>query len=557
MIYIIENVLKGKLYLSNIEKVSGKEYNFDFILRNGDVIPLIMHINSKRFPFELPNIYINNKKQSYIPNIPHVTSNGYICYLDKEGVVWSDDIVKTFDYIFHRVESIFFEEDNEEGIQREFQYYFSQIKDIEYMFSCISEGDIVKKVKLYIDNKTDIKFAFDDNETTNLNEVEKPQVVNAIYIPFYKILDIYVPNKYKFWSNEEINKLIYRCVSEENIAVLRKISKPSRQSYYILNILLVDGQTVFIGLRYDNKSYNYKDVTKIPIILDENNDVEIKPIYIERLDDKKSLVRGGAITNGDDFSILVIGCGSVGSDVTFQLARSGFKNISIVDYDKFSQDNIYRHFLGKSRNKANKNKSILMKEELMNRYDNMQINAYQDDIFNLLEKRELDLKNYSLIISAIGDVNKERLLNKYIIDCETPVIYTWVEAFGLGGHAVLTNNGDKGCFNCLITEQLRCKVNFAGNSDKPFVKNFGGCLGTFTPYGSMDSMQTAIIATRLSQDCLVNLTKGNKVLSWKGNHELFEKNGYTVDETYENFNNVTGLRDDIKFDGCEYCNDYH
>jgi len=424
------------------------------------------------------------------------------------------------------------------------------------MYSCVSEGTTVRKVKLYIDNKTSIKFAFDD-ENHNSNEVHGLQVINATYIPFSKQLDLYVPNKFKFWSNEEIYKLIHRCVSEENIDNLKKISKSSRQNYYILNILLIDGQRVFIGLRYDNKSYHNRNETKIPIILDENNHVEIKPIYVERLDDKRSLIRGGAITNGVDFSILVIGCGSVGSDVIFQLARSGFKNISIVDYDKFSQDNIYRHFLGKSRNKANKDKSILMKEELMNRYDNMQINTYQDDIFNLLEKRELDLKDYSLIISAIGDVNKERLLNKYILNCEVPVIYTWVEAFGLGGHAVLTNNGDKGCYNCLITDQLRCKVNFAGNSDKPFVKNFGGCLGTFTPYGSMDSMQTAIIATRLSQDCLVNQTKGNKVLSWKGNRELFEENSYAVDEAYENFNNVTGLRDDIKFDGCEYCNDYH
>jgi len=80
VICIIENVLREKHYLSNIEKTSSNKYNFDFSLRNGDIIPLIMYINDKRFPFELPYIFINDKKQSYIPNIPHVTSNGYICY---------------------------------------------------------------------------------------------------------------------------------------------------------------------------------------------------------------------------------------------------------------------------------------------------------------------------------------------------------------------------------------------------------------------------------------------------------------------------------------------
>lgn len=506
-----------------------------------------MYIDKERFPFELPIIFIDIKKQEYIPKIPHITSNGYICYLDKEGVVWSDNIEKIFDFIFERIESIFFQNESIEGIHREFQYYFAQVDKKELAYSYVTEGSETRKVKLCIDNKSKIKFFFDNSDIKE-EKLEKIQFINAIYIPFSKKLDIYVPNKQKFWSGKEISELINRCVTKENIQIIRDLTKANNQSYYILDIHLEGGQNVLVGLRYDNKS-SREDVP----ILDISNESKITPIYIERVDDKKTLIRGGAITNGDKFKILVIGCGSVGSDTMFQLARSGFKNITVVDSDFLSQNNIYRHFLGKTRGEKDKSKAKLIKKELENRYDEMNIEAYNSDIFDLLEKREIKLEEYSLVVSAIGDVNRERLLNKYILKAKVPIVYTWVEAYGIGGHAVLIN--EKGCYNCLFTDELRCKVNFAGKSDVPYVKNFGGCLGTYTPYGGMDSMQTAIIATRVVYDFLINNKLGNRVFSWKGNIERFLADGYVVSDSFYEFKVGLGERCDVKLEGCVYCND--
>ena len=105
-----------------------------------------MYINKKRFPFELPIIILDTSKQKYVPNIPHISSDGYICYLDKEGIVWSDDIEKVLDFIFERIESIFFQNESIEGIHREFQYYFSEIPNKEYAYSYISESSETRRV---------------------------------------------------------------------------------------------------------------------------------------------------------------------------------------------------------------------------------------------------------------------------------------------------------------------------------------------------------------------------------------------------------------------------
>nr|WP_279288629.1 E2/UBC family protein [Clostridium gasigenes] len=196
----------------------------DFILRNGTRIPLTMYIDKDRFPFQLPIVYINKSKQEYIPNIPHITSDGYICYLDKEGVVWSDDNEKVFDFVFQRIELILLRNESIEGIHREFQHYFVQVPKLEFMFSYISDGNSTRKIKIVMDASSKVKILFDNTEIDR-NIYKKVQMVNAIYIPFEKCLDIYIPNKSKFWTSNEIYGLLNRCVSEKNIKKSKEFNK--------------------------------------------------------------------------------------------------------------------------------------------------------------------------------------------------------------------------------------------------------------------------------------------------------------------------------------------
>ncbi|MDB8803649.1 ThiF family adenylyltransferase [Romboutsia sp. 1001216sp1] len=544
---MIEEILNKKKYLRNIIKEKSYVYTFSFIFRNGYEIPLKMYINKKRFPFELPLVFIDLDKQSYIPAIPHITSSGYICYLDEEGVAWSDNIEKIFDFIFKRIESVFLQQESKEGIHREFQYYFSQVPDKERIFSFISQGKVTRKIKAFVFKEKNLKFICDTSKLEEDN-IGDGQIVNALYIPFNKELDLYIPNKQKFWTGSEIECLVKRCVSKDNLKKINDLTKNCKKMIYILDILLAGGENVLVGIKYEGKINKGESP-----ILKYANEYKITPIYIERIDDKKILTRGGAITTGDQYNILVIGCGSVGSDTIFQLARSGFKKFTLVDNDSFSQDNVYRHFLGKSIEEKDRSKVVLMKKELESRYRDIECISLNSDIFTLLEEKEIDLSDYDLVISAIGNVNKERLLNKYILKTKVPVIYTWVEAYGIGGHAVFINK--HGCYNCLFTEDLRCKVNFAGKSEVPFTKNFGGCLGTFTPYGGMDSMQTSIMTARLAQDYLINNRLENAIVSWRGNADRFLNDGYTLSESYYDFYLGIGERHDVKLEGCAYCND--
>lgn len=555
----ILKVLKDKNYLENVKTVERSNcYKVVFILRNGVKVPLSLYFYDD-FPYKLPEVLIDIDVQSYIPKKPHIASNGYICYLDKEGITWNDIPEVTMDYVFLRIEKVLLDKISEEDIHREFMYYFSCSPNCRTALSIVKSSSNLRQIKVLV-NKDKYPMLFYNTQEKQLEKekkkvnVKEKQEVNAVYIPLNSKLNLYVPNEHSFWSQKEISQLIKASVSEKTIKELIKCTKNKNTFYYVLDIPLATGENVLIGLQYFKK---YDGAVMEPPIISEKQDYDIIPIELYRFDDTKILTRGGAAANGKEFNILLIGCGSVGSDLLFTLARSGFKKFTLVDPDKIHINNTYRHFLGKNKTLSFKSKVELLKEEMDDRYSELEISIYDDDIFDLLRNNKIKIESFDIVISAIGDTNKERLLNKYIIKTKTPAIFTWVEAYGIGGHALLVNNDKTGCYNCYIRDDLTNEINFAGKSDKPFVKNIDGCLGTFTPYGSMDSMQTATIAARLCYDLLNRKIVGNKIVSWKGNENEFVSQGFTLDQSYHNLQGNMGTRTELEIRSCKICNERH
>ena len=153
------------------------------------------------------------------------------------------------------------------------------------------------------------------------------------------------------------------------------------------------------------------------------------PIFICREDDNSLIKRGGGLTTNS--RILLVGCGSIGSDILFLLARSGIKEFTIVDNDKLSMENSYRHFLGMNMAIKAKAKVDLLKKEIETRYPNTNVEALNTDILVAISNKQVDLEEFSLIIFAIGDPNVERKLNELVLETNTPAIFTWVEAYAV------------------------------------------------------------------------------------------------------------------------------
>lgn len=245
-------------------------------------------------------------------------------------------------------------------------------------------------------------------------------------------------------------------------------------------------------------------------------------IYIKRtLQHTKEflLPRSGSTLNFQDKKVLLVGCGSVGSHISRQLIQSGIGEFNLSDPDAFKIENLYRHTL--SPYALNRYKTHALKSILRMNYPYTKINSYIHELMSI--KNDI-LRNQDLIIVAIGNATEERVFNEYLKNenIQVPVIYTWLEGYGVGGHAVLVDKlMNKGCLQCnyidLNLEEpiLHSNMNFM-YPNQNVTKDMGGCGTLFLPYSHLDSEQTATMVSRMALDVLNGNLVNSVRISWKG-----------------------------------------
>jgi hypothetical protein len=145
-----------------------------------------------------------------------------------------------------------------------------------------------------------------------------------------------------------------------------------------------------------------------------------------------------------------------------------------------------------------------------------------------------------MLVLALGNPTVELAINEhlYALRDGPPAVFTWLEPLGIGGHALLTHNSaGGGCFECLYTssgdtEVLDNRAAFAAPGQS-FGRALSGCGSLYTPYGSVDAVQTAVLATRLALAALLGTETRNPLCSWKGAADAFIAAGFCLSPRYE------------------------
>ena len=248
--------------------------------------------------------------------------------------------------------------------------------------------------------------------------------------------------------------------------------------------------------------------------------------------------RSGAIKALSEKSVMLIGCGSVGSEIAQKIASSGVGELTLCDPDKFTLDNLYRHTL--TRHWIGAKKSNALGIDIGFKYPWIRTRGFDSKLLGLRNKKVLS--SYDLIIVAIGSPTHERLFHDYLLmdQVDTPVIYTWLEGYGVGGHAILDLPSRKGCLRCAyvdlntICRGLASNLNFF-EPNQNLTVNHAGCGDLFLPYNALSSAQTAIIATNLAVKCLVGKIIESSKISWKGDSTDARDAGFYLSHRYEHF----------------------
>ncbi|EGY2004952.1 ThiF family adenylyltransferase [Escherichia coli] len=361
------------------------------------------------------------------------------------------------------------------------------------------------------------------------------------------------------WKKDELTDWYLDLLSDLPTNVQIKLTqkfaqKRSHEFWLVFNAQTPSGITWF-GIHFSQKNSS-KGRKTLPFKHSHMAEWTLEPVIVLTFNKERIMPRSGAEQSLTSKKVMLVGCGSVGGDIADKLAASGVGHIDLYDPDTLSLNNIYRHILPPQYVSFHKPSALW--HSLTSKYPWLEIGCYAGKLLDL-RRRDLLMK-YDLIIIAIGSPTQERLFHDYLIKekINIPVINTWVEGYGIGGHAVLAIPGTKGCLRCSYVDPadfsrgLASNLNFlAPNQD--LTKNHAGCGDAFLPYSYIASTQTALITANLGVKYLLNKIRESSRVSWKGGPEDAIANGFKLSGRYYAFTRILEVLPLLN-EECDICN---
>lgn len=492
----------------------------------------------ENFPRSLPVIFLRPPDAFGV--IPHLDGDGYVCYTQTEGLLLNtaapveilyDAIERAIAVVQSGVNG-----ENHLDFMDELPLYWERVstKTLPGFFSV---DDALRKVFVYSDSNG-YQFVADSIETVQAYFNGRKQGLNALnrqgalYIPLNEGVFVTPPNPKGMWTSAMIHQMIEANLSWENRQrFVRLVQKRKFKEFMVLGLPRPSGGRTLAGLGFAaaHRGQSSKG-DKVPD--------SPQPITIRRYDTGYLLPRGGGQPDLENFKVILVGCGSIGGYIAVGLVQAGIRHLTLVDPDVLTRENIFRHVLGMSA--EGQPKVTALQNELELKYPYLLIASHQTSIEEAICRSLVNLCDFDLVVVAIGDPTVELYLNQLLHkECQRPmVVFTWIEPYGIGSHALLTRPGQPGCLQCLFTEAsdpdtpLYNRSAFAAYGQS-FGKDDLGCGSLYNPFGGLDAQKTAEQAVRLALDGLLKYEKQSPVISWKGRSQTFTAAGFQLSPRYQ------------------------
>lgn len=238
----------------------------------------------------------------------------------------------------------------------------------------------------------------------------------------------------------------------------------------------------------------------------------VAPLTVRRHSTNYMRERGGASPELFEKHVAVLGAGAVGSVVVDTLAAAGVGNLTVVDCDVYSADNVFRHLLEPTH--IDTTKPIGLKRALERRYPGLIITPVSTTAQAWF--KGVDLTLYDGVVLAFGAPSVERSFSRAFKSrqCNVPVVFTWLEALDLGGHSVLMWTEGEGCLDCIYRDDEGQPSQASRTSflepNQPVTRNLTGCAGSFVPFGPIQARKTGLLAAEHLLSAMTSAAEGGK-----------------------------------------------
>ena len=355
------------------------------VLPNEDLVLKIDFSNF--FPLEFPVISIENALRFY----PHVDKSGKICLFDDSSLLIQSDmpyqmLIDAFD---RAIDILCIAPESNEyktEVAREFNAYWAEVsKMILYtnLSSCIGK-EYQNLSVVRAGNKSLVSDNIIDSECLLKNSfgvsLDKKTNIDCLLIRLRSFCIPPIQKTYTWkWLRNFLLKNITGSQKKAFSAFLAKKKKVLNQ--FLLISIPFENRDIIVSFHIYCRNSQYKKVEKMI-------NCTVTPVTIRPIDYDFLLKRSGANKNLAEKSILLLGCGSVGSYVAGNLCQSGICKLDILDQDILNVENVYRHLLGFDVATKRKYKADLVKEYLENQYPFIEIDSLNFEDRRL--KKELE-----------------------------------------------------------------------------------------------------------------------------------------------------------------------
>ena len=329
-------------------------------------------------------------------------------------------------------------------------------------------------------------------------------------------------------------KAVGRADNTSRRALRRLHKKKSRVYWLVFSAPIPDGETMF-AIHWCTRSKGALPASETEV---EAGRWTATPYRVRSLSRGSLVPRGGGSLDLTSKSVLLVGCGSVGSELAMQLTSAGVGRLTISDPDKLSEENLYRHVL--SVKDIGRLKTEALAGELALKHPWAEVRPLGNQLEQL--RNPAVLQTFDLVVIAIGSSTVERVFAEYCRQerIRVPVMNCWLEGYGIGGHAIVTVPETKGCWHCAhvdpktLTRGLVSNLNFLA-PDQVVMRNHGGCGTQFLPYSGIAVGYTASIAADLAVRFLEGQVANSSKVSWKGSDEEAKRARLAVTWRYRHF----------------------
>ncbi|NOI69614.1 ThiF family adenylyltransferase [Vibrio owensii] len=325
-------------------------------------------------------------------------------------------------------------------------------------------------------------------------------------------------------------------LNEQTFNFLKSIAQYRRDKFWLVFCADTPSGLTWFGLYFQFRKRKKK--APLPLKQDSLDNWKLSAIKVTPYSQDFVAPRGGAASELKDKRVLQVGCGSVGGQLAMQLAASGVGCIDLFDPDTYEIENLYRHcipeyFTGFAKSSA-------LKAQIESQYLWCAVRAFQLKLVDL-QLKEL-LESYDLIVIAIGAPTHERFFKDFLEKekVNVAVIYTWLEGYGVGGHAVLDLADKVGCVKCAYIDHSKGELGLSSNlnfieAGQEITTNHAGCGQNFLPYSANCSTQTALIASDVAGKYLLGRLSESSKVSWKGDNLDAKQAGIKTTYRYKSF----------------------